>query len=208
MGTVLYKDFIAFGSPLSFSWGVLNTGALLKTVEDFSSEMVPNKEVQNSGELPSSESTIHNILFFSPLPMSDLTVIDGPVYGNVCAILWNCADGAGVWLKKIYVNVVKVSSSGVVTSLIGGEILVWSGTIVVDTGVYPSGPVTQKVIVPFWATIDLQEITREYRIGLIVRIAGYAQTYYGDPKYNRIYVGIDSSTKQTFMSLPIALSSD
>lgn len=206
MGTVLYKDYTAFGSPIAVSWGSVYEWELLKTVEDFSSEVTPAVEIMNPSELPASEGQVHNQRFFCPVPLSERTIFDGPVYGNVGIKLWNCTADNPVFLKKVYVNIVKISSTGVETSLVGGDILLWSGTDTLSGGVYPNTVVTSLKVIPFWANVDWQEVTTNYRIGMRVKVNGYAQTYYGDPKYNRICIAINPGTKQTFMALPIVLT--
>ncbi|MFZ2499527.1 hypothetical protein [Methanosarcina sp.] len=208
MGTVLYKDYTAFGSPVGVSWGTVYSWTLLKTVEDFSSDMTTGIEIQNGSSLPASESLIHNQFFFCPVPLSERTIFDGPAYGNVGIKLWNCTDDNPVYLKKVYINIVKVSNTGVETSLIGSDLLIWSGNMVLGGGTYPNTPVTNLQVIPFWVPLDWQEVTQYYRIGLRVKVYGYAQTNYGASQYNKIYIAIDSTKKQTFMSLPIALASD
>lgn len=207
MGTVLYKEFIGFGSPVNFTWGSVITSMLLKTVENFTSGIASWSDLGNSGNLPSSNGLVHNVLFFCPLPLSDKTIIDGPVFGNVGVKLWNSTGDNPVHLKSIYINVVTVASTGAETSL-SGEQLIWSGTRTQSGGVYPNSPTESTVLYPFWTNIDWKSISRNSRIGLRVKIYGYATTYYVENQWNRIYISFDHSSNQTAMSLPIALSMD
>ncbi len=209
MGTVLYKDFVAISAPQPFIFGSTSTTQLLKTVEDFSGDVVLGTEVVNASNLnASTEALCHDRLYVCPIPLSADTVIDGPVYGSVGVKLWTNVPSAGVALTKIYANIVKISSSGAQTSLSGGDYLVWSGVEFLEEKESSNIPATRTKIFPFWSYIDGQTVGRNERIGLRIKIYGYATQNYVSPSWNRIYLAYNHNTKQTFMSLPIAVSLD
>jgi hypothetical protein len=154
---------------------------------------------------------VHNQDFICPLPLSANTVIDGPAYGSVGTMLWNMTgsgSGLGVTLKKVYINIFKRNSSNVDTSFTG-DFLIWSGTKYLDGGTYPNTAVTSVDTFPFWVeNINNIIIGRNERIGMRVKLYGYATSGYTDSDRNRIYVACDHTIKQTSISLPIAVSVD
>lgn len=210
MGTVLYKEYVACISPVGFAFGGWSGNQLLKTVEEWGSDVSLGMESINASDLPTSEGLVHDRSFLCPLPLSAKTVLDGPVYGSVGVKLWNMTaldGGDGVTLTKVYANIFKKDSSNVDTSLTG-DVLVWSGTKYLDGGTYPNDSVTSTAVWPFWSTIDAAEIERNERIGLRVKLYGYAASGYTDTDRNRIYLACDQANKQTFFSVPIAVSVD
>jgi len=207
MGTVLYKEYSAFVSPVSFIFGGWSGNQLLKTVEEWGSGVELGTGIVNASSLPTSEGLVQDRAFVCPLPLSAKTVIDGPVFGSVGAKLWNMTSEDGVTLKKVYVNIFKKNSSNSDTSLTG-DVLVWSGTKYLDGGTYPNEAVTSTVVYPFWTTVDDEEIERDERLGMRIKLYGYAASGYTDTGRNRIYVACDQSDKQTFFSIPIAVSVD
>lgn len=208
MGTVLYKDFVAFVSNQNFSFGSWSGNQLLKTVESFSSEVTFGTLIQNASDLPTTEGLVHDRNFVCPLPLSQNTVFDGPVYGNVGVRLWNLASDYGVTLKKVYVNIMKLNSSAAFSSLSGGDQLIWSGTITKTGGSYPSTPAEQTYIFPFWINIDDAEVGRNERVAIKIKLYGYAAQYYESPDRNRIYLSCNYNTNQTFFALPIVAGVD
>lgn len=211
MGTVLYKDYVAAVAPVNFTFGSWVGNCLLKTVEEFGSGVVLGTSIQNPSVLPTSEGLVHNRDFVCPLPLSANTILDGPAYGSVGVMLWNMTGlggGLGVTLKKVYINIFKRNSSNIDTSFTG-DLLIWSGTKYLDGGTYPNTAVTSTETYPFWVeNIDNKQIGRNERIGMRVKLYGYATSGYTGFDRNMIYIACNHATKQTFMSLPIAVSVD